>query len=296
MSARRNRHTISGCSILLLALPAMFAVLAAPVASAQQDSARLPIFLSPSGGPWRVAEISIDSLTISLVRGSGGKTILVASTNLGVFELPSIDSASIAGWAGMATRLAPPMRYPARTGFPDSVTYGTATLKATAPLVGDMRFARLTDGAQPDFQFAASNGTWAHTTRLNFDQAIQILTFLYEGPADSTAWRVARLGYSGKVFGFSFDKPAVPRPNNPLPRYPASLRQAGIEGAVKILVVVDTSGRAVMNTIKLISSSNNLFAAAAVEVLPRLRFYPAERDGVKVSMIVQLPFVFKLTR
>lgn len=84
--------------------------------------------------------------------------------------------------------------------------------------------------------------------------------------------------------------------NAPEPRYPASLRAAGIEGRVVVQFVVDTLGRAELGDLKVVESPHALFADAVRSALARYRFSVGEAAGRKVRTRVQLPFVFTLTR
>lgn len=80
------------------------------------------------------------------------------------------------------------------------------------------------------------------------------------------------------------------------PRYPPTLRAAGIEGRVIIRFVVDTSGRAEEASIRILDSSHPQFTDAARAALGRMRFDPARVGGDKVRQLVDLPFTFALTR
>jgi protein TonB len=97
-------------------------------------------------------------------------------------------------------------------------------------------------------------------------------------------------------FEFQVEKPVLARENNPAPRYPSMLESAHVEGEVLAQFVVDTTGRAEMNTFKVLKSSNDLFTASVKNVLPQMRFYPAEVGGRKVKQLVQMPFVFKVPK
>jgi periplasmic protein TonB len=97
-------------------------------------------------------------------------------------------------------------------------------------------------------------------------------------------------------FDFQVEKQAGLVPGNPSPRYPEMLHSAGIEGDVVAQFVVDTTGRADIETFKVIKTSHPQFADAVKEVLPRMRFYPAEVGGRKVKELVQQPFAFTITR
>ena len=56
------------------------------------------------------------------------------------------------------------------------------------------------------------------------------------------------------------------------PRYPESLRQAGISGRVVIRFVVDTLGSIDMTSVQVLESTHDVFSSAVREALPRLSF------------------------
>ena len=97
-------------------------------------------------------------------------------------------------------------------------------------------------------------------------------------------------------FEFQVEKPAQAASGNPSPRYPEVLKSSGVEGRVVAQFVVLENGRADMDQFKILSSDNELFSNAVREVLPRMRFLPAEIGGKKVRQLVQLPFEFKINR
>lgn len=97
-------------------------------------------------------------------------------------------------------------------------------------------------------------------------------------------------------FDFQVEKPAAMAPGTAGPSYPDMLRSAGIEGSVLAQFVVDTSGKAEMNTFKALKSDNALFETAVKNALQRMRFLPAEVGGKKVKQLVQQPFQFSLNR
>ena len=84
--------------------------------------------------------------------------------------------------------------------------------------------------------------------------------------------------------------------NAPEPKYPASLRAAGIEGRVVVQFVVDTLGRAEVGDLQVVETPHVLFVDAVRSALARYRFTVGEAAGRKVRTRVQLPFVFTLTR
>jgi len=97
-------------------------------------------------------------------------------------------------------------------------------------------------------------------------------------------------------FEFQVEKQVAALPDNPRPRYPDMLRSANVEGEVLAQFVVDTTGRAEMNTFKVLKSSHDLFTNSVKSALANMRFYPAEVGGRKVKQLVQMPFVFGLNK
>ena len=80
------------------------------------------------------------------------------------------------------------------------------------------------------------------------------------------------------------------------PKYPEVLRVAGVEGHVIARFVVDDEGRVEERTVKVVRSDNPLFDEAVRAALGRMRFTPAEIAGQKVRQLVEMPFVFALSR
>lgn len=80
------------------------------------------------------------------------------------------------------------------------------------------------------------------------------------------------------------------------PRYPEALRRAGIEGQVVARFVVDEDGRVEQGTLKFVRSDNPLFEEPVRAALARMRFTPAAVGGKKVRQLVEMPFVFTLSR
>jgi protein TonB len=85
-------------------------------------------------------------------------------------------------------------------------------------------------------------------------------------------------------------------PGSKPPRYPETLRAAGIEGRVVASFVVSDQGVVEEASVRILSSDNSLFNDAVKTALGRMRFVPAEIGGKKVRQLVQMPFVFTLSR
>lgn len=92
------------------------------------------------------------------------------------------------------------------------------------------------------------------------------------------------------------EKQVEAAPGNIPPRYPEALRNAGVEGKVIAQFVVDEAGRAEEGSVRFIRGDNVLFEDAVRTALRRMRFVPAEVGGRKVRQLVQMPFVFALSR
>ena len=82
--------------------------------------------------------------------------------------------------------------------------------------------------------------------------------------------------------------------SGPLPVYPDLLRQAGIEGKVVLEAVVDTSGRALAQSIAVVTASNPGFIAPARQALLATLFRPAMVGGKPVRMLVRIPYEFAI--
>ena len=79
------------------------------------------------------------------------------------------------------------------------------------------------------------------------------------------------------------------------PVYPRTAKLVGVSGAALMEFVVDTTGRAVKESIDCIDATFKDFSDAARAALMDMEFVPAMVDGHKISQIVQLPFEFKLS-
>jgi protein TonB len=80
------------------------------------------------------------------------------------------------------------------------------------------------------------------------------------------------------------------------PRYPESLRSAGVDGTVLVQFNVDTLGRVDMPSVKILSSTHDLFSGAVRQSLGAMRFKPAEVNGKRVTALAQMPFEFHLNK
>jgi TonB family protein len=80
----------------------------------------------------------------------------------------------------------------------------------------------------------------------------------------------------------------------PAPHYPEQL--SDVQGDVRVRFEVDASGRPVMASLAVLSSSNEFFTASVFKVIPGLRFVPAVSGGTDskpTTDVVQLGFAFR---
>lgn len=97
-------------------------------------------------------------------------------------------------------------------------------------------------------------------------------------------------------FEFQVEKPAEMLQDSPKPKYPSVLESSGIAGEVQAQFVVSNSGKADIESFKVLKSTNELFTQAVKNVLPRMKFSPAMIGGKPVNQLVQQSFQFAVPR
>jgi TonB family protein len=115
-------------------------------------------------------------------------------------------------------------------------------------------------------------------------------------PTSPTAARAAPVVNNGPYFEFQVEEPVRPIAGTSQPRYPDALRMVGVEGEVLAQFIVGPDGRADVQTLKILKSSNELFTDAIRNALPEMRFTPARVGGKAVHQLVQEPFSFSISR
>ena len=86
---------------------------------------------------------------------------------------------------------------------------------------------------------------------------------------------------------YSVSRPPRPRRGNPDPAYPADKRKGQ---QVIAAFTVDSTGRVDQSSIEIVSSTDDDFANAVVEVLPRWKFTPSTVRGCKVARSIRWEF------
>lgn len=88
-----------------------------------------------------------------------------------------------------------------------------------------------------------------------------------------------------------FDEPPRPLKTKP-PRYPASMRDQGVAGAVMLVIVVDEGGRVIASEVR--KSSHDDFRTPALEAVRDWTFVPAKAGGKTVRARVNIPLNFSI--
>jgi TonB family protein len=104
-----------------------------------------------------------------------------------------------------------------------------------------------------------------------------------------------RQGADSTYFEYQVEQPVTLVSGSP-PRYPDSLRTAGIGGEVLVQFVVDAEGRPDVSTFKVLKANRREFVLAVRLALPEMRFQAARKDGRAVKQLVQQPFMFQVAK
>jgi protein TonB len=132
----------------------------------------------------------------------------------------------------------------------------------------------------------------------SIDIPLSPLTSELSRTLSSSANASAPIGGAGNTGRRAYDasevETAVSVIGNTIPEYPYALRSSGIEGRVIAEFVVTENGRVDVSSLRIISSTNELFVESIRRALSRMRFRPAMIGGEAVAQLVQQQFVFKL--
>ena len=104
------------------------------------------------------------------------------------------------------------------------------------------------------------------------------------------------LSEPGVLLADQVEVPAAFDTRSPLPRFPQVLKDAGVEGLVRLRFVVDTLGRVELGAVQVVESTHPAFALAVRVTLPRMRFAPARVGNHPVRQLVEFPVQFRLDR
>ncbi len=128
--------------------------------------------------------------------------------------------------------------------------------------------------------------------------AVAAIAFACSLQSDTTSPKAAPIAVTDhQTFQeFQVEKPAALLPGNVVPVYPQQLRLASVEGKLLTRFVVDTTGRPIVETVRVIERSDDRFVPSVREAIPNLRFSPADVGGKKVKQLVEMPFTFTLNK
>lgn len=210
--------------------------------------------------------------------------------------------------------IVPMLRRPKAFGFiPDSLGHGKRAIRLAAYMSGAVGFTLDRDGNVLGFRYvrdhlplrgmvqavldAEARGVFREALRgTAFDSLVLALVMSSEVPANESSVEVFTFMFPPQPFYFDFqvERPALVREGNPAPRYPAHMMMEERNGDVLVQFVIDATGAADMQTLRVLRSNHESFTKAVRDVLPRYRFYPAEHQGCPVRMFVQMPFTFRM--
>jgi protein TonB len=141
---------------------------------------------------------------------------------------------------------------------------------------------------QPDFDATTIPETHTPTIWPSSSDSIGIAGLLTDGPNGTLT------SAPGTAIGeATVDEPVRVRVES-MPRYPVALRAIGVEGAVEMEYVVDTTGRADLATARVLSTPDERFTAAVRQALRDARFVPGRYQGRAVRTLVRRTFRFEL--
>jgi TonB family protein len=86
-----------------------------------------------------------------------------------------------------------------------------------------------------------------------------------------------------------------PKPGNRAPIYPTALRNARIDGSVRLAFVVGADGTVDMSSIQVVRATAEPFIRAVLDALPAMRFFPLTVEGCPVAGVAEMPFTFSVT-
>ena len=151
--------------------------------------------------------------------------------------------------------------------------------------------------------WSENDSTWVYITRPHGNAAISVNALDVPRVVDSAARAVGIQPDSVRVLrdpppltetftAHKVDRYARQKPGNPRPQYPDQLRAKFEAGSIITQFIVDSIGRPVMGSFKVLVSDHRLFTLAVLAALPDLRFEPAQFEGRPVPELEQLKFVF----
>jgi Gram-negative bacterial TonB protein C-terminal len=307
MLVRRRVFQLSAAVVGALAASAAVSGLAA------QPNADSTVEIHPELVVHRVV-VKFAGGRVTVARQRGKQVYVYVRTDSGTFSLVA-DSGVLARWADSAATLPDPLALGAKAKKPPNVSQ----LRADGDSGAHMRFVRVATSRGPELSLAAFNGAWGVVEELG-PQSAEVLEALRSDTiivADSGhvafslapktppkgPWPYPILPDTGDVLALNVADSTwqhlfkqAREVDRVHPMYPFPLRRAGIGGGATLQFMIDATGRVEMESVQLLADTDPLFALACREILPDMRFIPAEYDGRQVRELVRMPFMFALRR
>jgi outer membrane biosynthesis protein TonB len=177
----------------------------------------------------------------------------------------------------------------------------------SAPSKAEVRFLIHPDGSVSDLTFVRRSGNFSFDLEaqgaVETSSSIRAFGPLPSGFRGGVLPVVFGFGRSAATdqaqkrqtyFEFQVEKPADVLQDSPKPTYPSALESSGLSGEVQAQFVVNSEGKVDMDSFKVLKSTNELFTQVVRNVLPRMRFSPAQIDGRAVNQLVQRSFQFEV--
>jgi hypothetical protein len=290
------------------------AVSGEPRCLAAQPNAGVPDGVNPDFLVHRVV-VKFAGGRVTVARQRGKKVYVYVRTDSGTFSLAA-DSGALAEWADSAATLPDPPPLGAKT---KKQPPGMTQIRADGDSGAHMRFVRVATNHGQELSLEVFNGAWGVAEELGpqsaeFLEALRSDTIVI-ADSDHVAFSIAPktppkgpwpypvLPDTGDVLALNVADStwrAVFKQAREVdrvhPMYPFPLRQAGIGGGATLQFMIDATGRVEMESVQLLADTDPRFALACREILPDMRFIPAEYGGRKVRELVRMPFMFALRR
>lgn len=313
-AAGRRRNLRRWMVRIAAAVAGAFALSGAISGLAAQPIATVPPDINPDFVVHRVV-VKFAGGRVTVARQRGKQVYVYVRTDSGTFSLVA-DSSTLAQWADSAAALPdpPPLGVKARKKRPQMTQ-----LRGDGDSSAHMRFVRVATAHGPELSLAVFNGAWGVTEELGL-QAAEVLEALRSDTiavADSDhvafsyapktppkgPWPYPILPDTGDVLALNVGDSTwqavfqqAREVDRVHPMYPFPLRRAGIGGGATLQFMIDATGRVEMESVQLLAATDPLFALACREILPDMRFIPAEYAGRNVRELVRMPFMFGLRR
>lgn len=198
-------------------------------------------------------------------------TLAVIATNppAGMIE-------SLYGLANKVIYVAPPPRVPPAEGSMEQLKYVDAAPEGLGSGFAKSVMAGL-EGTRQSVEFSPRPGDLG-TEKVTTPESRRFASY-------DTVFTIAQV-----------DSAVAIDPMSAAPAYPAALLKLGVEGSVMVRYVVDSLGKADLETFQVVRATRIEFALAVRDALPGMRFSPARMGEKAVPQLVEQPFNFRITK